>query len=75
MATPQDKIIDQLESDIERLKLNIFELKGLFMNIKLIDPLFTFLRKSDVILFSMLGITILQHLQNKKVIMFLLLNL
>ena len=28
MPTPQDKIIDQLESDIERLKLEIFELKG-----------------------------------------------
>ena len=28
MATPQDKIIEQLESDIERLKLEIFELKG-----------------------------------------------
>ena len=25
---PQDKIIDQLESDNERLKLEIFELKG-----------------------------------------------
>ena len=28
VPTPQDKIIDQLESDIERLKLEIFELKG-----------------------------------------------
>ena len=28
MATPQDKIIKQLESDIERYKLEIFELKG-----------------------------------------------
>ena len=28
VATPQDIIIDQLESDIERLKLEIFELKG-----------------------------------------------
>ena len=28
VSTPQDKIIDQLESDIERLKLEIFELKG-----------------------------------------------
>ena len=28
MPTPQDKIIEQLESDIERLKLEIFELKG-----------------------------------------------
>ena len=28
MPTPQDKIIDQLESDIERLKLEIFGLKG-----------------------------------------------
>ena len=28
MATPQDKIIEQLESDIGRLKLEIFELKG-----------------------------------------------
>ena len=28
MATPQDKIIEQLESDIERLKIEIFELKG-----------------------------------------------
>ena len=28
MATPQDKIIEQLESDIERMKLEIFELKG-----------------------------------------------
>ena len=28
MPTFQDKIIDQLESDIERLKLEIFELKG-----------------------------------------------
>ena len=28
MPTPQDRIIDQLESDIERLKMEIFELKG-----------------------------------------------
>ena len=28
LATPQDKIIDQLESDIERLKVEVFELKG-----------------------------------------------
>ena len=28
MSTPQDKIIDQLESDVERLKLEIFEIKG-----------------------------------------------
>ena len=28
VPTSQDKIIDQLESDIERLKLEIFELKG-----------------------------------------------
>ena len=28
VATPQDKIIEQLESYIERLKLEIFELKG-----------------------------------------------
>ena len=28
MATPQDKIIEQQESDIERLKLDIFELQG-----------------------------------------------
>ena len=28
MATPQDKIIEQLESDVERMKLEIFELKG-----------------------------------------------
>ena len=28
VATPQDKIIDQQESDIERLKTEIFELKG-----------------------------------------------
>ena len=28
MLTPQDKIIEQLESDIERQKLEIFELKG-----------------------------------------------
>ena len=28
MSTPQDRIIEQLESDIERLKLEIFELKG-----------------------------------------------
>ena len=28
MPTPQDKIIEQQESDIERLKLEIFELKG-----------------------------------------------
>ena len=28
MSTPQDKIIEQLESDIERYKLEIFELQG-----------------------------------------------
>ena len=28
MATLQDNIINQLESDIERLKIEIFELKG-----------------------------------------------
>ena len=28
MLTPDEKIIDQLESDIDRLKLEIFELKG-----------------------------------------------
>ena len=28
MPTPQDRIIDQLESDIEHLKMDIFELKG-----------------------------------------------
>ena len=28
MLTPQEKIIEQLESDIERLKLEMFELKG-----------------------------------------------
>ena len=28
MPTPQDRIIDQLESDIEHLKMEIFELKG-----------------------------------------------
>ena len=28
MPTPQDNIIEQQESDIERLKLDIFELKG-----------------------------------------------
>ena len=28
MTTPQNKIIDQLESDIERLKVEIFDLKG-----------------------------------------------
>ena len=27
MPTPQDKIIDQQESDIERLKLEVFELQ------------------------------------------------
>ena len=27
-STPQDKIIEQLELDIERLKVEIFELKG-----------------------------------------------
>ena len=27
-GTPQDRIIEQLESDIERQKLEIFELKG-----------------------------------------------
>ena len=28
MSTPQDNIIEKLESEIERLKLEIFELKG-----------------------------------------------
>ena len=28
MSTPEERIIEQLESDIERLKLEIFELKG-----------------------------------------------
>ena len=28
MSTPQDRIIEQLESDIERQKLELFELKG-----------------------------------------------
>ena len=28
MSTPQDNIIEKLESEIERLKLGIFELKG-----------------------------------------------
>ena len=28
MLTPQDNIIEKLESEIERLKLEIFELKG-----------------------------------------------
>jgi len=28
MLTPEEKKIEQLESDIERLKLEIFELKG-----------------------------------------------
>jgi len=28
MPTPQDNIIEKLESEIERLKLEIFELKG-----------------------------------------------
>ena len=28
MPTPHDRIIDQLESDMERLKMEIFELKG-----------------------------------------------
>ena len=28
VPTPQDKIIDKLETDIERMKLEIFELKG-----------------------------------------------
>tara|TARA_B100002003_G_C13640861_1_gene326942 strand:+ start:316 stop:495 length:180 start_codon:yes stop_codon:yes gene_type:complete len=28
VPTPQDRIIDQLESDIEHLKMEIFELKG-----------------------------------------------
>ena len=27
MSTPEERIIEQLESDIERLKLEIFELK------------------------------------------------
>ena len=28
MSTPQDRIIGQQEADIERLKLEVFELKG-----------------------------------------------
>ena len=28
MSTPQDNIIEKLESEIERLKIEIFELKG-----------------------------------------------
>ena len=28
MITPEGKVIEQLESDIERLKLELFELKG-----------------------------------------------
>ena len=28
MSTPQDRIIEQQESDLERQKLEIFELKG-----------------------------------------------
>ena len=28
MSTPQDRIIEQLESDIERQKLEIYELRG-----------------------------------------------
>ena len=28
MPTPQDRIVDQLESDVERLKMEIFELRG-----------------------------------------------
>ena len=28
MITPEKKIIEQLESDIDRLKLELFELKG-----------------------------------------------
>ena len=28
MITPEEKIIEQLESDIDRLKLALFELKG-----------------------------------------------
>jgi chaperonin cofactor prefoldin len=28
MITPEEKIIEQLESDIDRLKLELFELKG-----------------------------------------------
>ncbi len=28
VSTPEERIIEQLESDIERLKLEIFELKG-----------------------------------------------
>ena len=38
MTTPHDKIIAQLEADIQRLKIEIFELKGdnklLRMNLK-----------------------------------------
>jgi len=29
MATPEENIIEKLESEIERLKLEIFELKGI----------------------------------------------
>ena len=28
MAHPQDKVIEQLESDIERMKLEMFDLRG-----------------------------------------------
>ena len=28
MLTPEEKIIEQLESDIDRLKLELFELRG-----------------------------------------------
>ena len=28
MSTPQDNIIEKLESEIERLKLEIFEIRG-----------------------------------------------
>ena len=34
MPTPQDRIIDQQESDIERLKMEIFELKGVIKLLK-----------------------------------------
>ena len=35
MPTPQDRIIDQQESDIERLKMEIFELKGVIKLLKI----------------------------------------
>ena len=35
MPTPQDRIIDQQKSDIERLKMEIFELKGVIKLLKI----------------------------------------